>query len=91
MYEVFLNSFAILFIAIDAIGVGPLYLMLTDGASRQQRFRIAAKASLTAFVILAIFAYGGQFFFNWIGVSLNSLKIAGGIILFIIAIEMLLY
>ena len=90
MYEVFLNSFAILFIAIDAIGVGPLYLMLTDGASRQQRFRIAAKASLTAFVILAIFAYGGQFFFNWIGVSLNSLKIAGGIILFIIAIEMLL-
>ena len=90
MYEVFFNSFAVLFVAIDAIGVGPLYLILTDGASRKQRFRIAAKSSLTAFVILSIFAYGGQFFFNWIGVSLNSLKIAGGIILFIIAIEMLL-
>ena len=90
MYEVFFNSFAVSFVAIDAIGVGPLYLILTDGASRKQRFRIAAKSSLTAFVILSIFAYGGQFFFNWIGVSLNSLKIAGGIILFIIAIEMLL-
>ena len=90
MYEVFFNSFAVLFVAIDAIGVGSLYLILTDGASRKQRFRIAAKSSLTAFVILSIFAYGGQFFFNWIGVSLNSLKIAGGIILFIIAIEMLL-
>jgi len=90
MYEVFFNSFAVLFVAIDAIGVGPLYLILTDGASRKQRFRIAAKSSLSAFVILSIFAYGGQFFFNWIGVSLNSLKIAGGIILFIIAIEMLL-
>ena len=90
MYEVFFNSFAVLFVAIDAIGVGPLYLILTDGASRKQRFRIAAKSSLTAFVILSIFAYGGQFFFNWIGVSLNSLKIAGEIILFIIAIEMLL-
>ena len=90
MYEVFFSSFAVLLVAIDAIGVGPLYLILTDGASRKQRFRIAAKSSLTAFVILSIFAYGGQFFFNWIGVSLNSLKIAGGIILFIIAIEMLL-
>ncbi len=90
MYDVFFNSFAVMFVAIDAIGVGPLYLMISEGASRKQRFKIAAKASLISFIILSIFAYGGQFFFNWIGVSLDSLKIAGGIILFIIAIEMLL-
>lgn len=72
MYDVFFNSFAVMFVAIDAIGVGPLYLMISEGASRKQRFQIAAKASLISFIILSIFAYGGQFFFNWIGVSLDS-------------------
>jgi len=90
MSEVFLNSFAVLFVAIDAVGIGSLFLSLTYGASTKQRYQIALRSSLIAFIILLIFAYGGQFFFNWIGVSLNSLKVAGGIILLIIAIEMLL-
>jgi len=90
MSEVFLNSFAVLFVAIDAVGIGPLFLSLTYGASTKQRYQIALRSSLIAFTVLLIFAYGGQFFFNWIGVSLNSLKVAGGIILLIIAIEMLL-
>jgi len=90
MSEVFLNSFAVLFVAIDAAGIGPLFLSLTYGASTKQRYQIALRSSLIAFIVLLIFAYGGQFFFNWIGISLNSLKVAGGIILLIIAIEMLL-
>jgi len=90
MSEVFLNSFAVLFVAIDAVGIGPLFLSLTYGASTKQRYQIALRSSLIALIVLLIFAYGGQFFFNWIGVSLNSLKVAGGIILLIIAIEMLL-
>jgi len=90
MSEVFLNSFAVLFVAIDAVGIGPLFLSLTYGASTKQRYKIALRSSLIAFIVLLIFAYGGQFFFNWIGISLNSLKVAGGIILLIIAIEMLL-
>ncbi|NCW70626.1 MAG: MarC family protein [Proteobacteria bacterium] len=90
MSSTFFNSFAVLFVAIDAAGIGPLFLLLTEGATREQRFKIAIKSSLIAFIVLIIFAYGGKFFFNWIGVSINSLKIAGGIILFIISIEMLL-
>jgi multiple antibiotic resistance protein len=90
MSSTFLNSFAVLFVAIDAAGVGPLFLLLTEGATREQRFKVAIKSSLIAFTILIIFAYAGKFFFNWVGVSINSLKIAGGIILFIISIEMLL-
>jgi len=90
MSEVFLNSFAVLFVAIDAVGIGPLFLSLTYGASTKQRCQIALRSTLIAFIVLLIFAYGGQFFFNWIGVTLNSLKVAGGIILLIIAIEMLL-
>ena len=90
MSAVFFNSFAVLFIAIDAAGVGPLFLILTDGATKEQRYKIAIKAALIALTVLTIFGYVGQYFFNWIGVSLNSLKIAGGIILFIISIEMLL-
>jgi len=90
MSDVFFNSFAVLFIAIDAVGIGPLFLSLTYGASTKQRYKIALRSSLIASIVLIIFAYGGQFFFNWIGVSLNSLKVAGGVILLIIAIEMLL-
>jgi multiple antibiotic resistance protein len=90
MSSTFFNSFAVLFVAIDAAGIGPLFLLLTEGATRDQRFKIAIKSSLIAFTVLIIFAYGGKFFFNWIGVSINSLKIAGGIILLIISIEMLL-
>jgi len=90
MSDVFLNSFAVLFVAIDAVGIGPLFLSLTYGASKKQRYKIALRSSLIAYIVLLIFAYGGQFFFNWISVSLNSLKVAGGIILLIIAIEMLL-
>ena len=90
MSAVFFNSFAVLFIAIDAAGVGPLFLILTDGATKEQRYKIAIKAALIALTVLIIVGYAGQYFFNWIGVSLNSLKIAGGIILFIISIEMLL-
>jgi multiple antibiotic resistance protein len=90
MSAVFFNSFAILFIAIDAAGVGPLFLILTEGATKEHRYKIAVKAVLIALTVLVIFGYVGQYFFNWIGVSLNSLKIAGGIILFIISIEMLL-
>jgi len=90
MIDVFFSSFAVLFVAIDAVGIGPLFLSLTYGASTKQRYKIALRSSLIASVVLLVFAYGGQFFFNWIGVSLNSLKVAGGIILLIIAIEMLL-
>jgi multiple antibiotic resistance protein len=90
MSSTFFNSFAVLFVAIDAAGIGPLFLLLTEGATRDQRFKIAIESSLIAFTVLIIFAYGGKFFFDWIGVSINSLKIAGGIILFIISIEMLL-
>jgi len=81
MSSTFFNSFAVLFVAIDAAGIGPLFLLLTEGASREQRFKIAIKASLISFIVLIIFAYGGKFFFNWIGVSID---------LFIISIEMLL-
>jgi multiple antibiotic resistance protein len=90
MSSTFFNSFAVLFVAIDAAGIGPLFLLLTEGATKEQRFKIAIKSSLIAFTVLIIFAYGGKFFFNWFGISINSLKISGGIILFIISIEMLL-
>ena len=78
MSSTFFNSFAVLFVAIDAAGIGPLFLLLTEGATKEQRFKIVIKSSLIAFIVLIIFAYGGKFFFNWIGVSINSLKIAGG-------------
>ena len=63
MSSTFFNSFAILFVAIDAAGIGPLFLLLTEGVSREQRFKIAIKASLISFIVLIIFAYGGKFFF----------------------------
>jgi small neutral amino acid transporter SnatA (MarC family) len=52
MSSAFFNSFAVLFVAIDAAGIGPLFLLLTEGATREQRFKIAIKASVISFIVL---------------------------------------
>jgi multiple antibiotic resistance protein len=90
MLEVFVKSFAALFVALDVVGAGPLFLILTEGANEKQRHHIASEACFVAFIVLIIFAIIGNFFFKFIGVTIDSLKIAGGILLFVSSINMLL-
>ena len=89
MLTIFLNSFILFFITIDTIGNLPFFISLTEGAKIKKKNQIALKSVIIAFFIIIIFAYLGKYLLDAIGVSLNSLKIAGGIILMFIAIDIL--
>ena len=89
MLTVFLNSFILFFITIDTIGNLPFFISLTEGAETKKKNQIAVKSVIIAFFITILFAYLGKYLLDAIGVSLDSLKIAGGIILMFIAIDIL--
>ena len=89
MTATFINSFILFFVAIDTIGNVPFFLSLTEDIKTKERIRIAVKGTIIAFFILITFAYGGRYLLEAIGVSLDSLKIAGGVILMVLAIDIL--
>ena len=89
MLPTFLNSFVLFFITIDTIGNLPFFISLTEGAKIKKKNQIAIKSIIYAFFILILFAYLGRYLLDALGVSLDSLKIAGGIILMFIAIDIL--
>ena len=89
MSAVFLNAFILFFITIDTIGNLPFFISLTEGAKIKKKNQIAVKSVIIAFFITILFAYLGKYLLDAIGVSLDSLKIAGGFILMFIAIDIL--
>jgi len=89
MTAVFINSFILFFVTIDTIGNLPFFLSLTEEAKVKRRNQIAIKSVIIAFFIMITFAYAGRYLLDAIDVSLDSLKIAGGIILMILAIDIL--
>jgi len=89
MSAIFLNSFILFFITIDTIGNLPFFISLTEGADIKKKNQIAIKSVIIAFFITILFAYLGKYLLDAIGVSLDSLKIAGGVILMFIAIDIL--
>ena len=89
MTAVFINSFILFFVTIDTIGNIPFFLSLTEDAKIKQRNQIAIRSVVIAFFIMITFAYAGRYLLESIDVSLDSLKIAGGIILMFLAIDIL--
>ena len=89
MLAIFLNSFVLFFITIDTIGNLPFFISLTEGAKIKKKNQIALKIIIIAFFITVAFAYLGNYLVDDIGVTLDSLKIAGGVILMFIAIDIL--
>ena len=86
--ELFLSAFAVLFVIIDPPGCAPIFATLTRGTSRKHQVEMAFKSVFIAAVILSGFAFVGEFVFSKLGISLDSLRIAGGIMLFIIGLNM---
>jgi len=86
--ELFLSAFAVLFVIIDPPGCAPIFATLTHGTSRKHQNIMAFKSVIVAAVILFGFAYAGEFIFAKLGISLDALRIAGGIMLFIIGLNM---
>ena len=86
--ELFLSAFAVLFVIIDPPGCAPIFATLTHGTTRKHQNVMAVKSVFIASIILFGFAYGGEFIFAKLGISLDALRIAGGIMLFMIGLNM---
>lgn len=88
MLELFLSAFVTLFVVIDPPGCAPIYAGLTKGATAAQRRTMALRACFIATIILLVFALFGEQLLGALHIELDSFRIAGGIMLFIIALEM---
>ena len=88
MIELFISAFITFFVVIDPPGCAPIYASLTKGATAQQRRSMAIRASIIAAAILFVFALFGEDLLGALHIELNSFRIAGGIMLFLIAIDM---
>ncbi|MCX5725716.1 MAG: MarC family protein [Candidatus Saganbacteria bacterium] len=86
----FLKAFVALFIIIDPIGNIPFFMSMTGEMPEVERRKIFRVAELTAFLLLLIFVSFGSLILEIFRITLNDFKIAGGLLLFVISVEMLL-
>ncbi|MDQ0393866.1 MarC family protein [Labrys monachus] len=77
-----------LLVVVDPPGLGPIFLGLTRGMTKDQRHAVAWRASVIGGGVLAFFALAGEPFLRLLGISTPALRIAGGLLLFVIAYEM---
>ena len=84
-----ITVFATLFVVIDPIGLMPLFVALTAGMTSAQRRAIALRSCLVAAALLTLFGLLGDAVLNFIGISMPAFRIAGGILLFLTALDML--
>lgn len=88
MLEIFLSAFITLFVVLDPPGCAPIYAGLTSDASPQQKRSMAIRACVIAGAILLIFALFGERLLAALHIELDSFRTAGGIMLFLIALDM---
>jgi multiple antibiotic resistance protein len=87
--DLLLNAFTTLLVTTDPPGLAPIFLGLTVGMSRAQRKQVAMRGTLIAFGILSAFALFGAGVLGVLGISIGAFRIAGGLLLFWIAFEMI--
>lgn len=87
-FDVLLNAFATLFVTIDPIGLAPIFLGLTDGMKRSERNAVAWRASLIALLLMTLFLVAGQIILDTMGITIHAFRVAGGLLLFYTAFEM---
>ncbi|WP_224490693.1 MarC family protein [Robertkochia flava] len=84
-----LLAFTSFFTLINPLGTMPIFLTMTSDLDSDHRTRTARKASITAFITIVIFAFTGQLLFKFFGISVNSFRMVGGVIFFLMGMDML--
>jgi multiple antibiotic resistance protein len=84
-----LISLSAIFFVVDPLSAVPFFLAMTRNATAEERRATALRASFTAGVVLAAFALAGDWIFRLLGISLGAFKIAGGIVLLLLALDMI--
>lgn len=88
MIDQLLNFFVVFLVVVEPVGVIPIFVALTPNATEAERRRMARKAVLIAAGILFVFSLVGGPFLNMMGISIDSFRIFGGVLLFLIALDM---
>jgi MarC family membrane protein len=86
---VFTSAFVTLFVIMDPVGTVPIFLSLTGGFSPRRVARAARQAVLVSFLVIVVFAVFGQSILAYLHVSLPALQCAGGLLLLLVALELL--
>jgi multiple antibiotic resistance protein len=90
MEQAFLiTAFATLFVVIDPPGLVPMFIALTTGMTNDRRRAMAGRACIIAACLLTLFGLAGESILGFIGISMPAFRIAGGILLFLTALDML--
>ena len=87
----FLLAFIPLFIAIDVVGILPIFMSLVEGMERQQKIKITNQSVVTALSVSIGFLALGKFVFSVLGIEIYDFKMAGGLLLLVFAINDLLF
>lgn len=85
--KAFLLSFIPIFVAMDAIGILPLYIGFTEHLKKKDKLRIITQSIVTAFLIGIVFLFLGKWIFKILGVMVFDFKIAGGLVLLVISLR----
>lgn len=88
MIDLFITAFVTFFVVIDPVGIAPVFAGLTQGTPAGHPRRMALKGVAISAIVLLFFAVAGRPFLNALGITLDALKVAGGFMLFMIALEM---
>jgi len=89
MSDFFQTAFVTLLVTLDPPGLAPIFIALTLGMTKDEKHEVAIRASIIAFTILLVFALGGTAVMGMLGISLPAFRIAGGLLLFYTAFQMI--
>jgi multiple antibiotic resistance protein len=87
--ESFLTAFVIYFVVIDPVGSAPIFLSVTSHLTKVQKYKVAIEATIIASLIMIFFGMCGTWILHYLQISISAFKIAGGIILLLVALDML--
>lgn len=88
--EPYILSFIPIFVAVDAIGNIPLFISLVEGASKKQKQKAIIDSVTTATVMAVVFMFVGKWVLRLLGITISDFQIAGGLLLFVIAVRLLM-
>ena len=90
LIEPYILTFIPLFVAVDAIGNIPVFVSMVEALSKRQRQRIIIESTTTAAILAVLFMFIGKWVFGVIGITISDFQVAGGILLFVISVKLLL-
>ena len=88
MLSLFFDTLIIFFVVVDPIGLAPMFAAITQGGAKEYRRRMAIRGTVIAAIILFAFALGGAALLRSLGISMPAFLIAGGLLLFLVALDM---